>query len=463
MIDRAAMRRAGGRLRDVVVEGVPPAFFGNLSWQYAATIFGMGLTFLQTLLVGRVLGAHDLGLLSVGLAVATLVFQAMELRLHEAVIKYVSEFWEKRDHARTIAIVKLSLLADAVSGSLALVAVLTVAAYAEGRFIDDPRVGTVVVLSGLGLFFMNVTTATATGVLRAFSEFRTQALITIAGAAVKLIAVIVALWWFKAGLVSVLIVTVAGNLLMNVALLGGALFHVNRRIPFATTAAPLNLLAPRRKELTTFVSHTYALSWTMIPTKDLDITILAYFAELPVIGVYRVSKTFMTAMWTISDPAFMVIYPELARMWAARRFDNMKSFVAKLTAILGVAGVALYVGAVLIMPLAIRYSVGAEFANAAGLFAAMAWGVMIWAPLVWVNPMMFAAGRTGLLLRASTAGGVIVALLYLICVPLWAAYGAAFVFAASTPIVMSLVLFLGWRAGIFPPSRLGDHAEPQPA
>ncbi len=446
------------RLLALIVRGVPARFYGNLSWQYASSIFGMGMTFIQTLLIGRALGPRELGILSVGLGVSAIVFQAMELRLHEAVIKYVSEFWEAGDGARTLAAVKLSLLADAATGTLALLGVSMLAGLAGTSLLDDERASTVIILSALGIFFMNVSTATATGILRVFSEFKTQAIVTIGGAAFKLVATIIALWYFGVGLLGILLITVIGNLLTNAVLLAAALRHLHRRVPLLATRAPISLLQPRKKEIATFVSHTYALSWTMIPTKDLDITLLAYFVELPAVGIYRIAKTFMAAMWTIADPAFMVIYPELARMYAARRFAEMQQFVRKLTGLLGIFGIALYAGAVLIVPVAIRYTVGPAYSEASTLFALMAWGVMIWAPLVWVNPLMFAAGRTSLLLKASTVGAILIALLHVICIARWGVYGAAAVFAASTPIVMSLVIFLGWRAGLLPPSRLAGES-----
>jgi len=447
-------RSAQKRILAFANAGVPKTFFNNLSWQYASTIFGTGLIFLQTLLIGRVLGPRELGILTVGIATSSVIFQTVELRLHEAVIKYVAEFWEAGDHPRVLAFLKLSLLAGLATGIIALAVVVSVATLTETRLVDDPRAWIVLVLSGLGLFFMNVSTATATGVLRVFSEFKAQALVTIAGAVVKLSATIFALWYLRVGLLGILVITAVANLLISAVLLTVAMWHLHRRIPLHLTAAPIALLKPRRKEIGTFVSHTCALSWTMIPTKDLDVTILAYFVELPAVGIYRIAKTFMSAMWTLADPAFMVIYPELARMYATRRFEELQRFVRKLTGLLGVFGVLLYGSAVLLLPSAIRFTVGPAYATATPLFALMAWSVMIWAPLVWLNPLMFAAGRTGLLLKASTVAAILIALLQVICIARWGVYGAAAVSAASTPVVLSLVMFLGWRAGIFPPSRL---------
>jgi O-antigen/teichoic acid export membrane protein len=154
-------------------------------------------------------------------------------------------------------------------------------------------------------------------------------------------------------------------------------------------------------------------------------------------------------MWTLSDATFVVVYPELARLWAQRRLADIRTFVRRITGVFGVAGVVVYLGAFLVVPPVIRVIMGADFAAAGVLFRWMAWGIVFWAPLVWVNPLLMAAGRPDLTLRASVVGSVVTLLLYMVAIAEWGATGAAAVYALASPVVIGLVAWFAWRSDAF--------------
>jgi O-antigen/teichoic acid export membrane protein len=438
-------------LRNYLHFGIPGGFFRNVSWQYVASMWTMGIGFVYALLVGRHLGAAEFGLIALGLGFASMVFEFVELRLHEVTIRYITEFWETGETSLTLAFVKLTLLTNLATAGLALLVIAGLSPYAQDYLIRDSRGSVVLLLSGLSLFFISLAYPTSQGLLRVLALYRSQAVVSICGTTLKLALTLGVMWGWGWGVMGVMGVAVAASLVTNLSLLGVALWHLNRHIPFRRTPAPLRLLWPRLLEIRRFVLNTYFLSITSIPVRNLDINLLGWFTSLEVVGVYRVAKNFMTAMFTITDPTFIVVYPELAKMWTKRQPAEMKVFIKKLTWMLGILALVLFVSTFLLVPQVIQLVMGKEFAGAGLLFRCMAWGILFWAPVMWANPLLMAAGRPDLTLKASLLGSVIILGLYLVCVPLWGGIGTALVNALSAPVGMALTLWLGLRAGIIFP------------
>ena len=430
---------------------VPIGFYRNLSWQFVASMTSVAVGFVYSILVARTIGVGDFGLMSLGLSFATVTFQVVELRLQEAVIRYVAEFWEARDDRRTVAALKLFLFADLGTGLVAFSLVLVGARWAEAHLLHDARGPSVMFLAATTVFFSNVATATAYGVYRVFGEFRLQAIIMIATSVAKLVATTVAMFALGCGVVGVLVVAAAASLIANGLLIGFAVRVLLQRISRGDLRAPLSLLAERKVEMRKFVTNTYLLSLTMIPTKDLDTNILGIFAPLHVVGVYKIAKSFMSAVWTVSDPIFLVVYPELARLWTRRAFGELRAFIKRIVVVGGVSALAAYLVAFATVPAIIVKLLGAGYAPAGSLFRWMTWGVVIWGPLVWVNPLLMAAGRPDLVLKSSLGTALATLALFWLVIPHAGALGAGIVSALATPIVLSFAIILGRRNGIILP------------
>ncbi len=436
------------RYRKWLNAGIPAGFYRSLSWQYVGSFWAIFAGGLYSVFIGRGLGAADFGLITLGLSSVTLVFLMASLRLHEVVIRYVAEFWEHGDHERTVAMVKLSFIADLSTCVLALLLVVCLSPFAEAHLLRDHRSVMVLWLSAFSVFFVTLGNATSIGILRVFGDFKTQSLVSITTTTFKLalsLAGVFLLGWRVRG---VLVAALASSALSSLCLMTAAIWRLNHYVPLRHISAPITLLRPRLAEIARFARSLYFLSLTGIPTKELDVNILGYFAPLHVVGTYKIAKNFMTGVWALADPTLFVVYPELARMWSRKDLAAVKVFVHRLTAILGVCGVVIFVGAFAVIPRMIQYVLGNAFHQSGVIFCAMLWPVLIWFPLQWVNPLLMAAGRPDLTLRAAIAESVIVTIMYFLVIPKLGAIGAACVYALATPLVLLFGLWLGRRAGL---------------
>lgn len=433
-----------------MVSLMPTRFVNNLQWQYISFLATAVLAFLYSILVGRSLGAADFGAIAVVIGFATVVFQVVELRLQEAVIRYLAEFWEAGDHRRTVATVKLFLLLDAATGVLAFVVVVALSPFAEAHLLRDGRAAHLMILAGAAVFVSNVTTATALGLYRIFGRFKRQAIISTIGSLIKLGLTVVALRGFRCGVIGVLEIAVAVTFFTNAVLTGAAISDLFNRITISPSDAPVSLLREHRPAMIRFIRTTYLLSLTMIPTKELDINILAASAPLRVVGIYRVAKNFVVALWMLIDPASLVIYPELARMWVKRQTREMSHFVKVIAAGFGLGALGTYLLSCFAVPFLVRALLGSDYAAAGALYPWIAWGILIGGPLIWLNPFLLAADRPDIPLKASLFGGVLTALFYFIAVPRFGATGAAFVYSLANVMVLGASISLAFRAGLLP-------------
>lgn len=433
-----------------LLDAIPAAFYSNAAWQYLTSFAGSGLNFVYIIAAGAALGAAEFGRMSIALAFATVVFQLVELRLHEAVIRYVSEFREHRQYAKLVAAVKLSLAADAVTGFAAFGLVL-VGGPVAARYLLAGESGTrLFVLAGAAVLFQNISTATSIGLYRTFSDFRTQAIVTAAGGLVKVVATLVAIRHFGLGAEGVLALAIVVNFVTNAVLTGNAIRVVFRHIPH-TGHAPIRLLYDRFREVGRFVGSTYVLSISMIPTKDLDLALLGYFTTPAVSGVYKVAKTFAAAVAFIVDPVFFVIYPQLAAMWIRREGAKIVAFARSVTVIFAAAATVIVVTVFAVGPWLITTVAGEQYATSVGIFRLMISGLILWAPLIWVTPLLLAADRPDIVTKASLIGGAVTVALQLMLIPLLEAVGAAAGYVCATVLSMIIALMWGVRAGVIPP------------
>lgn len=430
-----------------IADDIPHGFYKNVSWQSITSIWSLGIGFLSTLFMARYLGATAYGLVAASTAVATFVFGIVELRLHEAVIRFVAEFWERDDKPKVVAAVKLSLYVDFCTGVLAYIIVTAVAILFGTRFVKDPRALTAILLCGGSVFFANIGTATVTGLLRVLGDFKVFAMVRIAGTTLNFVLVFTVLL-SGGGVVAAMVATLVGSICTNSALIAAALFRLNRRISLRRTYAPVTLLSPRFREMAGFVGKLYCVSLTAIPTKDFDVNVLTWFVPLPAVGIYKIAKNFLLAMWVVADPAFIVIFPEISKMWTREEYPRLRAFIRRIALVLGTCGFAIVTVAFFAIPKLIDITVGARFYESGIVFRCMIWAVLFWFPLMWVNPLLMAADRVDLTLRATVLGAVTAITLFFVLIPLFGARGAALAYAMATPVTLLTALWNARNAGL---------------
>lgn len=421
-------------------------FLGNTFWQFLTSLFQGKGTFLLALIIGRRLGVTELGLMASATGFASIVLQVLDMRLQEATIRYVGHFLAQEQPRKAAAAVRLLGGLVVMTGLLALLLLALASPWASQHLMRTPRGYGLLALGGLmvvgGYYCDNLL-----GLMRATLTFRGPALVVGLANVSRLLGAWLVSARPDARVEDVMLISGVVTCVTAVTLSVAAWFRLTAVLGRESLGAPVSELAPERAELRRFVRTSYYFALCLIPMRDLDINLLSYFTGHDVVGRYRMAKTFLAAVWLVCDAAFAAVYPELVRLWSRGALAEMRRFLGRLSLGAGLVAPFLYAAGCLAVPLALRYFLRPDFEGTATLFAGMTWGLIPWAPLIWLAPLLQAAGRPDLLLRASIVSGFLTAAAYLLVIPPYGPLGAATVFAAATPFNQYLTAFYAWRTG----------------
>jgi O-antigen/teichoic acid export membrane protein len=100
-------------------------------------------------------------------------------------------------------------------------------------------------------------------------------------------------------------------------------------------------------------------------TGDLDILLIGTFLDTGAVGLYHVAKRFGDATLKVGVPIQQVLFPDVARLWARRELDRLRSTVAQIDLITGALAAAVLAGVGLNVDLVLGLTVGPDYADAA--------------------------------------------------------------------------------------------------
>lgn len=417
---------------------------GNTFWQFLTSLFQGKGTFLLALIIGRRLGVTELGLMASATGFASIVLQVFDMRLQEAIIRYVGHFLAQEQPRKAMAAVRLIGSLVVATGLLALLVLVLASPWATEYLLRTPRGFRLLALGGL-MVIAGYYCDSLLGLMRATLAFRGPALVVGLANVSRLTGAWLVTARPGAQVEDVMLVSGVVTLLAAATLAVASWSRLRSLLGSDALQASISEIAEERADLKRFVQTSYVFALCLIPMRDLDINLLSYFTGHDVVGRYRMAKTFLAAVWLLCDAAYAAVYPELVRLWSQGQQTEMRRFLRRVALGSAVLAPLLYVAGCLAVPVALRYLLKPDFAGTGQLFAAMTWGIIPWAPLIWLAPLLQAAGRPDVLLRASIMCGLVTAATYLLVIPAYGSLGAALVFAAATPFNQYLTAFYAWR------------------
>ena len=419
----------------------------NIGWQgLAIAIFILG-ELLVTLLLSMGFGKQGFGLYAFAFAYAFIGFQAVDMRIADAVIAFYPAL--ERDGAPAAhALAAFAVALDALRAFAGLAALaLSAPLLVPHLWKEAPAVAEVLLMATF-LFLNNMLIGSTRGYLRVTGAFRRQAMLQAAASMAKVAAAGLAVWSGARDIRAVLEwMCAAGGLflLANIWLLAG---HARAR-GFTLSLARRGLpLLPRRK-LLVFMWHNYIAGLSGIVTKELDILVLSSMTGAAAVGVYRLAKSFAGGLGALWDALFFVLFPEISRLLAAADHDRLRRLI-RLNITGGLAASALMLaGGTAAVWLFIRwFYAGLGYDQAPVLFAILAARYLVWAPMMWLNPLVLSLGQAHLSAIAAWMAAAAAAAMLWVFTGLWAAPGAAAANALSSAALLLPLYLLASRKGL---------------
>lgn len=399
------------------VAAVPVRLYTPAFGSAALKATQMGLMLVLTAVLARALGPHGYGIYTLALALVAVLAIPGQMGLPTLLVREVSRYFAREDFAHLRGLLRWATR-TAVGVSVALSgALLALCAVMNAR---GGGALWLVLAWGAGLVPLFALAAVRSGTLRGLRRVVAGQLPELAVRPATLLAA-VALWLVLAGSISPAQVMALHVLAAGVAWTAGALL-LRRVLPVPTsTAAP----AYESRRWWTSLAPLSLLAGVQVLASQLSILLLGALADPAQVGLYRVAHQGAMLVTFGLLALNMAAAPELARLSAAGRRDDLQSLAlrtarAATLVALPLAAVFWAWGDVLL-----TVAFGAPYAAAYAVLAVLCAGQVVNASAGSVGTLMNMLGHERATVRAvglcTVGGGVIQALL----IPRYGALGAA--------------------------------------
>jgi O-antigen/teichoic acid export membrane protein len=415
------IRRRRGRARAGELGGLAGDSFLTAIWQGSSSAAELA----QIALITHVLGLREYGRFALVVALVTLVAQLFDVRVSTATTAFGAR--KLKDDTRSAAgIFQLSYGIDLTTGALGFLVVAALAPFAGPALVGD-RGGTLVLVFALAVLASTLDNSSL-AILRLLGRFRLIAILGVALEAGRIGLVAVAVFVFDD------VLFVLGALLVAGAI-AGAVYAVAAAVSFRRATGGVSLLRPaleeareERRPMLRMVLHTSLVSYARVAQTQLPTLFLGAVAGATQAGVYKVAMAAAAAVGRLADPAYVAILPRLSRLWSDRRQAEIRKLVRQSSAV----SVTVMAGVLALLivfrgPVLELLGGGQARAGAAAVVLA-ATAQAVNGALFWNIPLLWAAGRAGVVTRIALGGTALQALALVALVPPFEATGAAVAF-----------------------------------
>lgn len=417
-------------------------FVRNSSFQLTTSLVSTGAAFLQTLLLARYLGVEGYGLLALLMTYFQFVGQFVSFNMWEVVTKYGAEFMVAGKRKELLAATKLGYAAEVVAGALTGLICVWGSTLAVDAFFHAPTATSLIVAYAPIILFTFIDN-TSNAILRIHAQFKIMALRDITFAFFRL-ASLVGVLLVSPGLrqvITVLLLNALALTLLNVVLS----FRLLSCSPQEFYRARLTMLLPHRRALLSFVVNNYfSQCWSMI-IGSADVLFLGYFRNPGEVGLYRMGKNFFNLLMRLVEPFYMVIYPDLAKLWASMHYSSFLGLVKRSSILVAAIVTPLALSVIILIPYVLKYAVGSEFLDAVEPTRILICGAWVAAVFFWTRPAVLAMDKAHIPAIINFFNMLLVLGLSVLMVPWYGVVGTALVYGIPILFGNLLVGFCVYR------------------
>lgn len=409
------------------IKTVKQRLFRNASWLFGGKTIAGGFSALQTVILARILGVNDYGLLALIIAYVDILNNFFDFRVWETATKYIGTFWTNGDREKTLSFIKLSYIIDITSGVVAFIIAILTAKIASSYVIHTPQAYALVWIYSLSLL-IDTANSTSDAMLRVFNRFKRIAFISSFLSLFKLLLVASTLligFGMKGVLFSFVVVSFLGFFIR--------LWIVTKTLGENKLAgwwkSDLSLVKDQWKGIAWFLGNT-SLAGTLKMANDnfLGVLVLGYFSGKEGAAYYKIAKSFVKLMTRIIDPFYEAIYPELVRISSLNALKDFKSLLKYATKTLMKVTIPVAILILIFSDTIIDLVFGKQYLPASNTLRIVTVAVVITQLTFWLNPALLAFGRPGLRTLVNIISTAAYTVLLFLLVPNYSYLGAAFAF-----------------------------------
>lgn len=368
----------------------------NIGHLLTGNIANIAIGLPALLLTARALGPSGYGVLALVLTYTQVIKRIGDFQVWQPLIRFGVNLHEKEDSDDLMALYKYGFLFDLASALVAwLIAVIGALVSKEVFGLDDRAQLMMLVYSTVLLFNIN---GAPVAVLRMAGRFRVAAYIQLVAGVLKL-ALCTAAFAADADVLAFVCIWALTDSLSPLLLTLAALLELRRQRLHRFYRARLTGLFSRFPGLWRFTwSSNFSLTiWSS--TQMMDTLLVGWLTDPASAGLYHFVKRIARLGQQAAAQVQAVVYPDVARLWGAARYDEFRLVVMQTEKIVAAFGLLLFGMSVILAGRMIEWTVGPEFAAAAPLLMVQTFALALTISGTVMRSALLSMGQSAAVLR----------------------------------------------------------------
>jgi O-antigen/teichoic acid export membrane protein len=294
----------------------------NSGYLFSATGAAAALSMVQSILVARLLGVTDFGILATITLFTSVVNKFASFRMSELVIKYVGQYSVEGDETRAAAVFKSAALLETLTSFIAFGLIWLLAPLGAEFIAKDVTTTDWFILYGL-IVLANFMAESSTGLMQIFDRYKIIAGVTL-GQSLLTLGLIGIVYIYQGGLFEVVLAYMGGKIAGALSLAIGALLVATRRWGPRWWLTPIGLLRDRAREFSRFAISTNISATINLVNKDGELLWVSALTGPTGAGYYKLALSLANLIQLPVSPLPQATYPELSREVASKNWGNMR-------------------------------------------------------------------------------------------------------------------------------------------
>jgi O-antigen/teichoic acid export membrane protein len=407
----------------------------NIGHLLTGNLIGSVIGVAAFMVTARALGPADYGVLALIYSYTRAVEKLVSFQSWQPLIKYGATY-QGPEHVDDLrALMKFGLLVDAGAAVLAAFVAIAVALLFGPLVGIPPEALNLTILYSLVLM-LNIN-GMPTATMRLAGRFRMTAYGSLASGALRLLLCGYGLMTGQ-GLAFFVLAWAGTQAVGYLTFLTMALVQLHRQGVRRLLTAPMTGVVQRNPGLWSFTLGSNLELTVRSSAGEFDTLLVGALSDSASAGLYHVAKRFARLILQLGVQVQAVLYPDVARLWAQRAYQEFGRAILQMELILFGFGAALLLATVVAIEPILVLAAGPKFAGAGPLITMQMVAVMFTLSGSAARTALFAMGRQPAVLLIATVGTVVFFAVALALIPLIGAMGANIAHSA-----MALVVLIG--------------------
>lgn len=294
----------------------------NSGYLFSATGVSAVLSMVQSILVARLLGVTDFGILGTIILFTSVVNKFASFRMSELVVKYVGQYTVEGDERRAAAVFKSAGIIETITSMFAF-GLIWLLAPLGARFIAQDETATYWFILYGSIVLVNFMVESSMGLMQIFDRYKVIAGISI-GQSILTLGLISVAYINHGGLYEVVLAYMGGKIAGGLALAIGAILMATGRWGSRWWLAPISLLRDRTSDLVRFAISTNISATINLVNKDGELLWVSALTGPTGAGYYKLALSLSNLIQLPISPLPQATYPELSREVAGKNWGNMR-------------------------------------------------------------------------------------------------------------------------------------------